>query len=148
MPLIMRSSAAFSWLTGSFGFIRFFSDGTWSTRGWRCPIGASGTEFIDGAGSSEFIDGPGAGVGFREPADCAIAAEVSTRASSAIIVIKFRMMGLPSWGPLSQIMVRGNLDHKVRQTSRFVQMIQHSGTPRCPRGSFCGRDSWTPANYR
>jgi hypothetical protein len=28
MPLIMRSSDAFSWLIGSFGSIRFFSEGT------------------------------------------------------------------------------------------------------------------------
>src|ERR1700730_15493851 len=46
MPLIMRSSAAFSWLTGSFGFISFFSEGTWSARGWRCPTGASGKHLL------------------------------------------------------------------------------------------------------
>ena len=33
MLLILRSSAASSWLSGSFGSLRFFSDGTWSARG-------------------------------------------------------------------------------------------------------------------
>src|ERR1700716_2981931 len=50
------SSAAFSWLTGSFGFIRFFSEGTWSARGWRCPAGAPGSIC-----SKEFLDGGAAG---------------------------------------------------------------------------------------
>ena len=34
-----------------------------------------------------------------EPADCAIATEVSTRASNAVVMMNFRIMGLPSWGP-------------------------------------------------
>jgi hypothetical protein len=83
----MRSSAAFSWLTGSFGFMRFFSEGTWSARGWRCPTGAS-----ESICWSEFIDG--AAAGFRGPAGCAIAAEPSTRASNAIVVINFLILGL------------------------------------------------------
>jgi hypothetical protein len=51
---------------------------------------------------------------------------VSTRASNAIVVINFHMMGLPSWGPL---MVNGNgkLDHKVRQASRLVQWLGRTG---------------------
>ena len=87
MPLIMRSSAAFSWLIGSFGLIRFFSEGTWSARGWRCLTGASGSICW-----SEFAYGGAAR--FREPAGCAIAAEPSTRASNAIVVINFLIMGL------------------------------------------------------
>jgi hypothetical protein len=58
---------------------------------------------------------------FANPTVCAIATEVSIRASNAIVVISFRMMGLPSWGPPLTIMVAGRLDHKVRQASRFVQ---------------------------
>ena len=101
MPLIMRSSAAFSWLVGSFGSIRFFSEGTWSARGCRWPTGAA-------SGSNcwpECVDG-GADR-FREPAVRAIATEVSTWASNAIVVINFRMMGLPSWAP-SRSMVTGS----------------------------------------
>src|SRR5216683_4220460 len=59
MPLIVRSTAALSWFIGSFGFIRFFSEGTWSARGWRCPTGASGI----------WSETP---AGFREPAGRAI----------------------------------------------------------------------------
>src|SRR3981189_1106972 len=110
MPLIMRATGVFCRFIGSFGFIRFFSEGTWSARGWRCPIGASGS--ICG---SEFIDG--AGAGFREPADCAIAAEVSTRASNAIVAINFRMW-VSQVGAPSSDHGEGNLDLKVRQASR------------------------------
>ena len=39
----------------------------------------------------EFVDG--GAVGLREPAVCAIATEVLTRASNAIVVINFRLMG-------------------------------------------------------
>jgi hypothetical protein len=127
---MMRSTAAFCWFVGSSGFIRFFSEGTWSARGWRCPTGASGSN-----GWSEFIDG--AAAGSPEPADCAIAAEVPTRASNAIVVINFRIMGLPSWGPLPEILVRGNLDHKVGQTSHFVQMLRHSGASAMLYGQEC-----------
>jgi hypothetical protein len=45
-----------------------------------------------------FVEGGGAD-GFREPTDCPIAAEVSIRASNAIVVVSFRMIDLPSWGP-------------------------------------------------
>src|ERR1700731_1567376 len=45
---------------------------------------------------SGFVDGGGAD-GFREPTVCAIAAEVSIRASNAMVVVSFRMMDLPSW---------------------------------------------------
>src|ERR1700694_5013783 len=128
MPFIMRSSAAFSWLSGSFGFIRFFSEGTWSARGWRCPTGASGSNCW-----SEFIDGGAAG--FREPAGCAIATELSTRASNAIVVINFRMMGLPVGAP-SHDHGEGKLNHKVRKASRVGQTLQHSGAPAMLRGSF------------
>jgi hypothetical protein len=66
---------------------------------------------------------------------CAIATEVSTRASNAIVVINFLMMGLPSWGPLT-VNGNGKLDHKVRQSSRFVQMLQARAMPRCPRHAY------------
>jgi len=53
------------------------------------PDGASGsscpTEFVDRGAT-----------GFREPDVCAIATEVSTKASNAIVVISFRMMDLAS----------------------------------------------------
>src|SRR5882724_2393787 len=78
MPLIIWSSAAFSWLIRSLGAIRFFSEGTSSARGWRCPTGASGNTC-----QSELVDV--AASGFRKPAACATAAEVSTRASNAIV---------------------------------------------------------------
>src|SRR5712675_2533275 len=95
---------------------------------FRWPTGASGNICL-----SWLADGGAAG--FREPAVCAIATEVSTRASNAIVVINFLMMGLPSWGPL---MVNGNgkLDHKVRQSSRFVQMLRARAMPRCPRHAY------------
>jgi hypothetical protein len=35
MPLIMRSRPAFSWLIGSLGSIRFFSDGTFHFVIWK-----------------------------------------------------------------------------------------------------------------
>jgi hypothetical protein len=64
MPLIMRSSAAFSRLMGSFGFLRLLSDGTRSARGWRPPPpSASGS-----ACWFKFIDGGAAG--FRVPPGC------------------------------------------------------------------------------
>jgi hypothetical protein len=63
--------------------------------------------------------------GFREPAVCAIATEVSTRASSAIVVINFRMLGFQSGPPHDD--GNGKLDHKVRQASRFVQILQRAG---------------------
>jgi hypothetical protein len=82
MPLIMRSTAALSWFIGSFGFIRFFSEGTWSARGWRCPTGASGSNCW-----SEFIDEGAAG--FREPAVCAIAAAAMCGCGSGAILEAF-----------------------------------------------------------
>jgi hypothetical protein len=99
MPLVMRSSAAFSRLIES--SIGLFSEGTWSARGWRWPTGAS-------PGSNccpEFVERGAAG--FREPAVCAIATEVSSRASNAIVVINFRILGFPELGPLP-IMVTGS----------------------------------------
>jgi hypothetical protein len=47
-----------------------------------------------------------------------MAAEVPTRASNAMVVINFRMMGLPSWSPLNDLVARKS-DRKVRQASRF-----------------------------
>ena len=64
MPLIMRSSAAFSRLTGSFGLLRLLSDGTWSARGWRPPPASTSGS----AASFKFING-GAAV-FRVPPGC------------------------------------------------------------------------------
>jgi hypothetical protein len=58
-----------------------------------------------------------------EPVVCAIATEVSTSASNAIVVINFPMMGLRVGAPHDH--GNGKLDHKVRQTSRFVQTLQH-----------------------
>jgi len=63
--------------------------------------------------------------GFREPAVCAIAMEVSTRASSAIVVINFRILGFQSGAPHDD--GNGKLYHKVRQASRFVQILQRAG---------------------
>jgi hypothetical protein len=63
--------------------------------------------------------------GFREPAVCAIATEVLTRASSAIVVINFRMLGFQRGSPHDD--GNGKLDHKVRQASRFVQILQRTG---------------------
>jgi hypothetical protein len=57
--------------------------------------------------------------GFREPAARAIAAELSIRANNAIVVINFRIMGVPGWDP-SHHHGEGKLDHKMRQASRFV----------------------------
>jgi len=117
MPFVMRSSCAFSRLIESFGSaIGFFSEGTWSARGWRWPTGAS-------PGSNcclEFVDRCAAG--FREPAVCAIATEVPTRASNAIVVINFRIL-VSQIGPPHDH-GNGKLDHKVRQASRFVQMFR------------------------
>src|SRR3984893_3955247 len=98
MLLVMRSSAAFSRLIES--SIGFFSEGTLSARGWRWPTGAS-------PGSNccpELVDRCAAG--FREPAVCAIATEVSTRASNAIVVISFRMLGFQSCAPHDHGMAR------------------------------------------
>jgi hypothetical protein len=50
-----------------------------------------------------------------EPAVCAIATEASIRASNAIVMINFRIMGLPPHDH-----GEGKLDHKVRQALRFV----------------------------
>ena len=97
------------------GLIRFFSEGTWSACGWRRPTGASGSICW-----SEFTDGGAAG--FRGPGGCAIAAEPSTRASNAIVVIKFLIMGLRVGTPPTAIMVRGSSIAKLRQASHFVQM--------------------------
>jgi len=63
----MRSNAAFCRLTGAFGFVRLFSDGTWSARGWLCP-----PDISPGACGSTFIDG--SATGFREPPGCVGAA--------------------------------------------------------------------------
>ena len=60
-----------------------------------------------------FVDG--AAAGFREPTVCAIATEVSKRASNAIVVISFRMMDLASSGPTSRFLVARRLDHKMLQ---------------------------------
>src|ERR1700727_3119092 len=69
-----------------------------------------------------FVDGGGAD-GFREPTVCPTAAEVSIRASRAIVVISFRMMDLPSWGDL-KIHGSGEARPQGAQTSHFVQMFQ------------------------
>jgi len=74
---------------------------------------------------SEFTDGGAAG--FRGPAGCAIAAEPSTRASKAIVVINFLIIGLRVGTPLTAIMVRGSSIAKLRQASHFVQMLQRAG---------------------
>src|SRR6267378_615462 len=81
MLLILRSSAASSRLTGSFGLLRFFSDGTSSARGCRWPIGASRV----GWGWFAAPDVP-----VLLPV-CAIAAGAPIRASSAVDMISFRI---------------------------------------------------------
>src|ERR1700687_1797480 len=60
--------------------------------------------------------------------------EVWTSSSNAIVVINFPMMGLRVGA--SHDHGNGKLDHKVRQTSRFVKLLQHSGVPAMPLGSF------------
>jgi len=72
-----------------------------------------------------------------EPVVCAIATEVSTSASNAIVVINFPMMGLRVGAPHDH--GNGKLDHKVRQTSRFVQTLQHRAHRRCLAALFTGR---------
>jgi hypothetical protein len=106
------------------GLIRFFSEGTWSACGWRRPTGASGSICW-----SEFTDGGAAG--FRGPGGCAIAAEPSTRASNAIVVINFLIVGLGVGTPLTAIMVRGSSIAKLRQASHFVQMPSARGAKGC-----------------
>src|SRR5260370_39039142 len=79
MLLRLGSGGGFSLLSGSFGSLRFFSEGTSLARGWRWPIGAS----------------RGIADGFAAPGDpvllpvCAIAAGPPTRASSARVGINF-----------------------------------------------------------
>jgi hypothetical protein len=53
-----------------------------------------------------------------EPADCAIATEVSTRASNAVVMINFRIMVSRVGAPRDY--GDGKRDHKVRQALRFV----------------------------
>ena len=60
---------------------------------------------------SAFVDGGGAD-GFPKPTVCAIAIEVSIRASKAIVVISFRMMDFLSGYPF-RIDGSGRPDHKV-----------------------------------
>src|SRR3984893_6909411 len=120
MPLIMRSSAAFSWLTGSFGFISFFSEGTWSARGWRCPTGASGKHLL-------------VRVHRRR---CGCISRASRRRNRRRTVDKGQQgyrrdqlshNGSPSWDPPTAIMVRGSSIAKLRQASHFVQLLQRAG---------------------
>src|SRR5260370_34464206 len=79
MLLRLGSGGGFSLLRGSFGSLRFFSEGTSLARGWRWPIGAS----------------RGIADGFAAPGDpvllpvVAIAAGAPTRASSAMVGINF-----------------------------------------------------------
>src|ERR1700692_3389959 len=114
----MRSGAAFSRLIGSFG-------SSISPPGWRWPTGASGSNCLSG-----FVDGGGAD-GFGEPTVCPTAAEVSIRASNAIVVISFRMMDLPSWGHLTTY-GSGETRAQGAQTSRFLQMFQGHGLRSAP----------------
>jgi hypothetical protein len=58
---------------------------------------------------------------------CAIATDVSTTASNAIVVINFRMMGLPSGPPCTIDHGERKLVHKVRQASHFAQMLKRTG---------------------
>jgi hypothetical protein len=75
----------------------------------------------------EFVDRCAAG--FREPAVCAIATDVSTRASSAIVVINFRMLSFQSGSPHDN--GNGKLDHKVWQALTFCS--DPSARGRCRR---------------
>jgi hypothetical protein len=116
----MRSSAAFSWLTGSFGFISFFSEGTWSARGWRCPTGASGKHLL-------------VRVHRRR---CGWISRASRLRNRRRTVDKGQQgyrrdqlshNGSPSWDPPTAIMVRGSSIAKLRQASHFVQLLQRAG---------------------
>src|ERR1043166_3364436 len=84
MLLIFLSSRAFSLLSGSFGSLRFFSEGTSPARGGRWPIGA-----------------PRIGCARVAPDDplplpvCA-SAGLPIRASTAIVVIRLRILLLPT----------------------------------------------------
>jgi hypothetical protein len=104
----MRSSAAFSWLTGSFGFIRYFSEGTWSARGSRCPTGAFGSICW-----SEFIDGVAAK--FGERVVCAIA-RTADKDQQRYRRDQRSHDGLPVEAP-SHDHGEGKPDHKVRRVT-------------------------------
>src|SRR5215216_475898 len=90
MLLILRSRAAFSLLSGSFGSLRFFSLGTSLARGWRCPTGAWIVPLPPAPlpPPPEFFG--------TDDAPCANASAPPIRTISAIERIVFRMLVLPS----------------------------------------------------
>src|SRR5882672_9659177 len=85
MLLILRSRAAFSLLSGSFGSLRFFSLGTSPTRGWRWPTGAGITP--PPPPPPEFFG--------TDDDPCANASGPPIRTTSAIDKIVFRILVLP-----------------------------------------------------
>src|SRR6185436_1106374 len=87
MLLILRSSARFSLLSGSFGSLRFFSLGTSLTRGWRWPTGACITP--PPPPPPEFFG--------TDEDPCANASAPPIRTISAIKRIVVRMLVLPSF---------------------------------------------------
>src|SRR4051794_5851031 len=90
MLLILRSSAAFSLLSGSFGSLRFFSLGTSLARGWRWPTGAwTAPPPPPLPPPPEFFE--------TDEDPCANASAPPIRTISAIERIVFRMLVLPSF---------------------------------------------------
>src|SRR3954447_10268242 len=87
MLLILRSSAAFSLLKGSFGSLRFFSLGTSPTRGWRWPTGACITPPAPPPVPPEFFG--------TEEDPCANTSAPPIRTTSAIERIVVRILILP-----------------------------------------------------
>src|SRR5882724_8452345 len=83
MLLILRSRAAFSLLSGSFGSLRFFSLGTSLARGWRWPSGAG------------IVDAPPPEFFGTDDDPCANASGPPIRTTSAIERIVFRILVLP-----------------------------------------------------
>src|SRR3954471_17550507 len=89
MLLILRSSAAFSLLKGSFGSLRFFSLGTSPTRGWRWPTGACITPPPPPPVPPEFFG--------TDEDPCANTSAPPIRTTSAIERIVVRILFLPSF---------------------------------------------------
>jgi hypothetical protein len=65
---------------------------------------------------------------------CAIATDVSTTASNAIVVINFRMMGLPSGPPARSIMVR---ESSFTRCGKPRILLRCSSARAVPRGLSC-----------
>src|ERR1700680_4225691 len=120
MPLIMRSSAAFSRLDRS-------DPSSFSPKGLdRCAAGGGQPVRCSTNWLSGFVDGGGAG--FGEPAVCAVATEGSTRAGNAINV---PMMGSQVGAPPHDH-DNGKLYSNGRQASHFFKMLNRRPAWRFP----------------